>query len=70
MQYSIILPVYNEDDNIHSLYARIKKVLEKLKSTYEIIFVNDGSNDRTQEMISALHKKDSSVKLINFSRQQ
>ena len=68
MKYSIILPVYNESENLQQLYERISKVMAKLKSSYEVVFINDGSTDRTGEMLVALHKKDSVVKIINFSR--
>ena len=68
MKYSIILPVYNESENLQQLYERMSKVMAKLKSSYEVVFINDGSTDRTGEMLVALHKKDSAVKIINFSR--
>lgn len=68
MKYSIILPVYNESESLQQLYERISKVMTKLKSSYEMIFINDGSTDRTGGMLVALRKKDSSVKIINFSR--
>lgn len=68
MRYSVILPVYNEEANIDQLYDRISSVLHTLDSSFEIIFVNDGSRDRTQEMLAALHKKDKKVKIITFSR--
>lgn len=78
MKYSIILPVYNEQENLQQLYERISKVMGKLrpkvdrpmgdKTSYELIFVNDGSTDRTREQLEALNKKDSMVKIVHFSR--
>ncbi len=68
MNYSIILPVLNEEGNIDTLYARVKSVMDSLKGEYELIFVNDGSYDSTKNMLYKLHKKDSTVKVINFSR--
>jgi dolichol-phosphate mannosyltransferase len=68
MNYSIILPVFNEEDNIQNLYERVKPVMELLKAEYELIFINDGSYDSTKEMLQSLHEKDNHVKVINFSR--
>ncbi len=68
MKYSVILPVYNEEANVSALYDRVTTVLNKLNSHFEVVFVNDGSRDRTQELLVALHKKDKKVKVITFSR--
>lgn len=68
MKYSLVLPVYNEEDNLPDLYSRISQVMGKMKGEYEILFINDGSSDRTYETLLGLHKKDSKVKIINFSR--
>ncbi len=68
MKYSAILPIYNEETNIPSLYKRLTKVLSKLSSQYEIVCINDGSWDRSYDLLLKLHKKDKKVKLINFSR--
>jgi dolichol-phosphate mannosyltransferase len=68
MKYSVILPVYNEQENIESLYKRVTKVFIGLKEDYEIIFVNDGSIDKTLDVLADLYKKNNKVKIINFSR--
>ncbi len=68
MNYSVILPVFNEQENLESLYKRVVKVLTGLKEEYEIIFVNDGSLDRTGDILMELNKKNNKVKIINFSR--
>ncbi len=68
MYLSIIIPVYNEEDNIIPLYNEIKKTLFKLNKTYEILFVNDGSADNTFENIYQLRQKDDRVRLISFKR--
>lgn len=68
MDYSLIFPVYNEEDNIQNLYDRVTGVMKELHCEYEIIFINDGSYDRTKELLSELHKKDKHIKVINFSR--
>ncbi len=63
---SIILPIYNEEETIPELYQRLSNVLSNLGS-YEVIFVNDGSGDRSVEMIAELHTMDSRIKLVNLS---
>jgi len=68
MNYSIIIPVYNEEKNIVILYRRLSAVMRSLTKDYELIFVNDGSSDMTLYVLTTLNKKDSRVKIINFSR--
>src|SRR3989344_5431586 len=63
---SVIVPVLNEENNILVLYQGIKKNLKNFK--YQIIFVNDGSYDRSQETIEKIIDTDRNVKLINLSR--
>lgn len=64
---SLIIPIFNEEDNINELYERCKKTLEKI-GPGEIIFINDGSRDKTLEKMLGIAKKDKSVKIIDFSR--
>lgn len=68
MQYSIIIPVFNEEKNIDVLYERLTKVLKPLKQEYELIFINDGSTDSTLIKLNNKHLKDNVLKIINFSR--
>src|SRR3990167_165475 len=68
MKYSIVVPVFNEEENLSTLYKRVKDVLVKLKGDHEIILVNDGSFDSTQLILKKLNTKDNNVKIINFSR--
>jgi len=65
---SLVLPVFNEEGNIPVCYERIKKVFENSAYDFEIIFVDDGSSDRSLEVIDELAAKDSRVKYISFSR--
>jgi len=65
--FSVVIPIYNEEENITELYRRLASVMEKL-GTYEIILVNDGSKDRSWKLIKEFHEKDSRVKGISFSR--
>jgi dolichol-phosphate mannosyltransferase len=68
MDYSLILPVYNEEENLNALYTRLIEVMKTLEGSYELIFVNDGSFDETPSLLKKLHEKDKHVKVINFSR--
>ena len=67
---SIVVPCYNEGQNINSFYQEMIKTLEKIKEkyNYEMIFVNDGSNDETESNVKKIRKKDTNVILISFSR--
>jgi len=65
---SIVIPSYNEEDNIEPLYDRLNSILPEITDKYEIIFVNDGSKDRTINKIEGLCSKDCKVKLVDFSR--
>lgn len=65
--FSVVIPVYNEEENIPELCRRLTDVMEKL-GTYEIIVVDDGSKDRSWEIIKDLHEKDSRIKGLSFSR--
>jgi len=64
IEVSIVVPVYNEQENVANLHNEIKTVCENNKYVYEIIFVNDGSRDRTIDILKSV----SPVKLINFRR--
>lgn len=67
-QISVVVPVYNEEHNIALLYDRVVRVLNGMDLSYEIIFINDGSSDRSLEMIRQLAVRDTCVKFIDFSR--
>ena len=64
----LIVPCYNEEDSIPLFYEEIKKVRKSLKAIIEIIFINDGSSDRTLDVIKKIAKSDKFVKYISFSR--
>lgn len=66
--YSIVVPVFNEEAVITFTYERLKKVMDTTGRSYELLFINDGSADRTKQILSELCQRDTSVKLINFSR--
>lgn len=66
--YSVIVPLYNEELVIGESYKRLKKVMDCAEDNYEIIFVNDGSKDKTRDKVEEICKNDEKIKLINFSR--
>ncbi|MDN5326985.1 MAG: polyisoprenyl-phosphate glycosyltransferase [Moorella sp. (in: firmicutes)] len=68
VRYTIIIPVYNEEEVIRETYRRLTLVMQSLGEPYELLFVNDGSEDRTAEIIEVLAETDDSVRLLNFSR--
>lgn len=68
VKYSIIVPMYNEEEVIEITYDRLKQVMDGTEEPYELIFVNDGSHDRTVELIAMICNFDPNVRLINFSR--
>ncbi|GIM46618.1 putative glycosyltransferase YkcC [Collibacillus ludicampi] len=68
VRYSIIIPVYNEEEVVAVTYERLKEVMDSTNECYELLFINDGSKDRTAQIILELCMKDDTVKLINFSR--
>ncbi|MBW2069351.1 MAG: glycosyltransferase family 2 protein [Deltaproteobacteria bacterium] len=65
---SIVVPMYNESENVWPFYERLKKVLDQIGESYEIICVNDGSTDDTIEKLLKLRELDPNVKIIDFSR--
>lgn len=60
--YSVVIPVYNEEKNVTNLHQEVVSVMKGLKKKFEIIFVNDGSTDRTLDRLKIL----SPIKIINF----
>ena len=65
-RYSIVAPIYNEEGNIALLFERIQKVMESTGEPWELLLVNDGSFDRSPEMIDELAQRDPHVRAIHF----
>lgn len=65
---SIVVPLYNEQDNIEHLFNRLFVVLNPLGLSYEIVCINDGSRDKTLEQLIAYHQRYDVIKVINLSR--
>ena len=69
MDISVVIPLYNEDESIPELYAWIERVMKEHNFSYEVIFINDGSTDRSWDIISDLHAQHPhEVKGIKFRR--
>ena len=58
---SVVIPVYNEEEVVNECYKRIKEVMDSTNESYEIIFVNDGSRDKTFEMVTKICNVDKNV---------
>lgn len=65
---SVVVPAFNEEDSVTPFYERAKLPLVSLGGNFEIIFVNDGSMDRTADNVQELNRQDSRVKLLDLSR--
>ncbi len=68
MDISVVVPLYNEDESLPELYAWIERVMNANGYTYEVIFVNDGSTDRSWDVIEQLAAQSEHVKGIKFRR--
>ena len=68
---SLVIPMYYEELVAEECYNKVSEVLKGLQDyEYEIIFINDGSKDRTLEILEEIAKKDNNVKIISFSRKR
>ena len=67
---SLVIPMYYEEEVAQTCYDRVKENLDKIKDNYnyEIVFVNDGSKDKTLSILKDIAKKDKNVKVVSFSR--
>ncbi len=67
-RYSIVAPIYNEEGNIQILWERIQQVMNSTGETWELVTINDGSRDRSLELLEAIAAQDSRLKIVNFAR--
>ncbi len=65
---SVVVPLFNEQENLGELYRRLTGALEKEKERFELVFVNDGSRDATPRLLEALHRQDWRVVAVHLSR--
>jgi glycosyltransferase involved in cell wall biosynthesis len=68
MRYTIMVPFFNEQDNVTELYARIKSAVEAIPNDFEFVFVDDGSTDRTFDILEQIAGVDSRVTVVRLSR--
>jgi glycosyltransferase involved in cell wall biosynthesis len=68
VELSVVVPVYNEEQNLDYLFERLISVLNRLNMTYEIVCVNDGSKDNTIERLIEHHQQNPAIKVVNLSR--
>ena len=68
MDLSVVVPVYNEEENLEPLIHEIRSVLDPLGKRYELILVDDGSTDGTYGVLSRLHKAEPRLKVLRFKR--
>ncbi len=68
MDISLVIPIYNEEENIPLLYAEIKEVLDTTSYQYEMVFVDDGSSDTSVKVLEELSKEDEKILIIELRR--
>lgn len=68
MTLSIVIPVYNEEENIKILHEKIRESIDPLKMDYEIIFVDDGSTDNTLKILEEIQSKDPNILVLSLRR--
>ncbi len=66
--YSIVAPIYNERDNLHELYRRVREVMDSTGESWELVLVDDGSTDGSTDIIHELAKKDERIRPVIFAR--
>ncbi|GCE19090.1 glycosyltransferase family 2 protein [Dictyobacter kobayashii] len=66
--YSIVAPVFNEEETLPQFYIRIIQVMETLNEPFELVLINDGSKDKSYRVMQELHQNDPRVRIIDFSR--
>ncbi len=67
-ELSVVVPLYNEEDNVRLMFERIVDALEPFKGRFEILFVNDGSRDKTFEIASGIAAENPFLKVVDFRR--
>ncbi|HND68936.1 MAG TPA: glycosyltransferase family 2 protein, partial [Candidatus Obscuribacter sp.] len=65
---SVVVPMYNEEEGAKECVKRLKTVLDGMKCRYEILFVNDGSRDRTLEILKEVRIHEPNIKIVDLSR--
>lgn len=68
LDLSVVIPIYNEADNVERLYKSLEEVLSKLDKSYEVLLIDDGSTDGTADKLISIHKRNPKYKVIQFRR--
>jgi glycosyltransferase involved in cell wall biosynthesis len=68
IQYSVVVPFFNEQENVPPLYVKITEVLDTLGAAYEMVFVDDGSGDQTFKVLAEIHEHDHRVNVVRLRR--
>jgi len=66
LDLSVVIPVYNEEENLPPLWAELREVLQTLGLSFEVVFVDDGSRDRSAELIRSFREQDARVRLVRL----
>lgn len=67
-RFSVVVPIYNEQDNINELVGRLQKVEKEVSGQFEMIFVNDGSTDSSLDILKGLASSNRNIKIVDLSR--
>ncbi|MGH9635496.1 MAG: glycosyltransferase family 2 protein, partial [Candidatus Angelobacter sp.] len=65
---SVVVPIYNEEENITAFHTAIRSVMESMEEHWEVIYVNDGSRDKSLSLLLEIQKRDPRVSVVEFSR--
>ena len=68
LKISVVVPFFNEEENVEEMYRRLKEVLDGIGQTFELIFIDDGSTDRTYPLLRAIYDKDERVVILKLRR--
>lgn len=68
MKLTLVVPCYNEEESVIEFYSEVTRVFKGKVEDYELVFVNDGSSDKTPQILRVIYEKADNVKVVNFSR--
>jgi len=68
LSYSVVVPVFNEEGNVEALVGRVVAAMEAVGASFELLIVDDGSSDRTPDLLRALAARDARVRVVRFTR--
>ena len=68
MDFSIVIPVFNEQESLRELMVNIKKAFSNVKKTYEVIFVDDGSTDKSLDILKRIASENKNIRVLSFRK--